>query len=442
MIKNIFSDKNFDLLLKASSFNAVAKIVGITFGFLASLLIARTYGSDLVGKVAAITSVFTILSLFALLGNQTLIVKVLPQYIERYNYSIAKRVYLRVVVITSGLTLGMISLWISLEITTRFTLLKNLEEYTFLVAFLIAASTFQRLNTKALRGLGDYKIYSYFEILPAIFLALTAILAIVFNYPEHQFQYLYFSPLLLMSILSFYFVNRVFTLKSLKTEPRIIDDAIIPTKTSLITTSIPMFGVTISTTVISHFDILMLNYYYPPDIVGVYSVYAKITAVTAFATHSINSMFAPTVSRLFSSNKRSELRNFAKKTTLLSFSISLLLTFLLLLTHKPILGFYGAEFTLELSTLYVLLLSSLVSSFCGSVGLYLNMTGQQTPFFRIMLFAALINIALNVLLIPLLGSLGAAWATLASVLTWNLLATRRILKEFKYTLVWSGGFYA
>lgn len=441
-INRIRNDGNFSLLLKASSFNVMTKIVGTAFGFLASFLIARSYGPELYGIVATISSAFTLLSLIALFGNQTLIVKIIPEYIEKHGYLIAKKLYFRILLISLYLTGGIILLWTLSEYLTPITLFRGLEQHGLLIAVLIAIATYKRLNTKTLRALGDYKIYSMFDLLGPILLASFVITSVSLEVPPQYFQYLYFVPQVLLCALSFYFVQRVYSKKIQNTSNQKPGTTAIPTKASLIKTSFPMFGITISTAIIAHCDILMLNHFTSAGTVGVYAIYAKIVIISSLATQTINSMFAPTVSRLFSAQKLDELKFFAKKTTFLSFSLSLTLTFIFLVVHKSFLGFYGQEFLSELPTLYVLLFSSLVTSFFGPVGLYLNMTGHQASFFKIILIAACINIIMNILLIPTWGALGAALATLICVLTWNVLATLKTLKELNHTIVWTGGFYA
>ncbi len=436
-MRKLFStDNNFNHLLKGSTFNVAAKIVGILFGFFASILITKNYGSDLIGDIATITSAFTLLSLLALLGNQTLVLKVLPEQIEKHNYFAAKLVYHKLLNITLCTTICVIVAWLFIENISSFTLVRGLEKYIFLVAALVFLAAIKELNSKTLRGLGDYKIYSVFEILPALLLASTAIISIELQVAEHNFQYAYFFPLLVIGILSFTVVSKSFHKKVKNNFFTEIDYSRLPTKADLIRTSLPMLGVTLSTAIIAHFDILMLNYYTTSSEVGVYSVYVKIVAGTALTTHSINAMFAPTVSRLFSRNEKFQLKIFAKKTTLLSLSATMAAAALVIALQKPILGLFGSEFIESISTLHVLILSTITSSFFGSVGLYLNMTGNQVYFFRVMLVAALINILLNAILIPLVGLMGAAIATLVSVLTWNLLATYKIYREFGHTLIW------
>ena len=439
-LRRLQNDGNFRFLLKASTFNAVTKIVGTILGFVATFMIAKTYGPALLGKVATITSTFTLLALFALFGNQTLIVKVIPEHIEKYGYTNARYVYNKFLFITLSFAAAIIAIWNLAEVTTPFTLLRGMEDQALFITILIALYTYRRLNTKALRALGDYKIYSYIEMIPPLLLALVTIVSVTLSVSERIFQYIYFLPQIILFILSFYFVRRTFLAK---TKQDSLHDAAapLPTSRSLIQSSLPMFGVTISTAIITHFDILMLNYFKSSSTVGVYAVYAKIVVITALATKSISSMFGPTVSKLYSTNKNQELKTFAKKTTLLSFGSSLALCLTFLLIHKPFLSFYGEYFTQDLPTLYILLSGSVIGSFFGPIGLFLNMTGHQTAFFRIILFGAVINIVLNMLLIPLWGALGAALATLACFLTWNILATLKMYKEFGYTIIWSRGLF-
>jgi O-antigen/teichoic acid export membrane protein len=153
-------------------------------------------------------------------------------------------------------------------------------------------------------------------------------------------------------------------------------------------------------------------------------------------------MFAPTVSKLHSANKTNELKSFAKKATLLSFGTTLTLSLGFIVIHKPFLGLYGPQFLSELTTLYILILSSVCTGFFGPVGLFLNMTGHQNTFFKIISFAAILNAILNVILIPQWGAQGAAAATLISMVTWNILATRVVLKEFQYTILWTRNAFA
>ena len=196
-----------------------------------------------------------------------------------------------------------------------------------------------------------------------------------------------------------------------------------------------MFGVAASQVLIVNIDVLSIGYFSSQEDVGIYSIYVKLVAVTAFATTAINSMFAPKVAVLFNQGKTAALRVFVKQTTLVSGILVFILAGLMLLLHKYILTFYGAEFLDDLPTMYILLTSTIIHSCYGAVGFYLNMTGMQKQFLLIMVFACFTNTILNILFVPIFGMFGAAITTLLTTVLWNTLATLVIYRENNYTLL-------
>jgi len=62
-----------------------------------------------------------------------------------------------------------------------------------------------------------------------------------------------------------------------------------------------------------------------------------------------------------------------------------------------------------------------VNSAAGSVGMLLNMTRYERDTAKGLAVSAILNVVLNLLLIPLLGIIGAAIATAVSLITWKVL---------------------
>ncbi|MGZ5441413.1 MAG: hypothetical protein ACXW5U_03935 [Thermoanaerobaculia bacterium] len=90
---------------------------------------------------------------------------------------------------------------------------------------------------------------------------------------------------------------------------------------------------------------------------------------------------------------------------------------------------FGAEFEAGTVPLMILCCSQLVNVLFGSVAVILNMTGNEGMTARGVGIAAVTNIVLNLLLMPTYGVVGAACASLVSMITWNMVlawsATRR-----------------
>lgn len=428
---------SFSRLLKGSAFNVISKIAGAFFGLLAHTMITAQYGAGVIGTIATVTSVFTLLSVLFLFGNQTLVFKLIPQYINDYSHSVAFFVYKRMLMVVSCLIFIGLSLWLAMEVYSDYSMLDNLHQFVPTVAILTIFAAFLLLNTRTLRAMGDYKVFSVFEVLPSFLMWITITAAVSVNVSSANYTYLHFWPYILLCALSFSLILRRFSREIGSVDDCKISASSVPSHKKILQTAFPMFGVTVSTVLLTHFDVIMLNHYWTKEVVGVYFVYVKISTLTIFATRSINSMLAPTISTLFKKGDQQDFKHFLKKATLLSFSCTLIMSIFIFMVHKPLLSYFGDEFLLDKNVLFILLAGTLVSSYFGSVGLFLNMTGRQKNFFKVMMGAALINVVLNTLLIPGFGIYGAAVSTFISVVYWNLAATYIIYRASGYTLIWT-----
>ena len=81
------------------------------------------------------------------------------------------------------------------------------------------------------------------------------------------------------------------------------------------------------------------------------------------------------------------------------------------------------------NTLLILLIGQAVNAMSGSVGVIMQMTGKEKQFQNILFFALLINISLNLFLIPVHGILGAAIASTISIIFWNITSVLYIYRK-------------
>ena len=84
--------------------------------------------------------------------------------------------------------------------------------------------------------------------------------------------------------------------------------------------------------------------------------------------------------------------------------------------------------------MYIILIGQVINAFCGPVGLYLNMTGRQNLFQIVLLICLVINVIMNLILIPKYEMIGAAISTAASFTMWNLIGLYIALKKDKVNL--------
>ena len=178
-------------------------------------------------------------------------------------------------------------------------------------------------------------------------------------------------------------------------------------------------------------DVILLSKYTDFSQVAFYSVALKLTMLVSLVLASVNSVIAPKISEMFSANQKDQLSTMIKQSTRLTLALTLPAIIVLAVLSKFILNIFGTEYVVAKSALFVLLIGQTVNAFCGSVGVYMNMTGKQNIFQLILISALVLNVVLNVILIPKMGIEGAAIATSTSMILWNLITVAYIYRTDK-----------
>jgi O-antigen/teichoic acid export membrane protein len=136
---------------------------------------------------------------------------------------------------------------------------------------------------------------------------------------------------------------------------------------------------------------------------------------------------APQFSRLYAQSNMAHMQVIATQSARAVLLLAVPIALLLILAGGVLLGWiFGAEFISARAPLAILAVGQLVNAAFGSVGFLLNMTGHEAVNARILWQSALLNILLNVVLIPIFGMNGAAVATAMSLAFWNVSLYRQV----------------
>lgn len=174
-------------------------------------------------------------------------------------------------------------------------------------------------------------------------------------------------------------------------------------------------------------DVLMLGLFRPTDEVGVYRVAAQLAVMGAFGLSAVNMVVGTSFARLHARGDLDELQRVVTRSARLVFGFSGVVTLLFVVFGAPLLAaVFGAEYVGAYTPLVILLVGQFVNAVTGSVGYLLNMTGHERDTAKGVAIAALLNVLLNIILIPRWGMNGAAIATAVSLITWNLLLWRAV----------------
>ena len=186
------------------------------------------------------------------------------------------------------------------------------------------------------------------------------------------------------------------------------------------------------------FDVLMLKQFENYTVVAIYSLAVKLTLLLSVALASVNAVLAPKIAEDYNRGDKKALAAKIKKSTRLIFVSTAPAIVILALGADWILSWFGSAYVAAKTPLLILLLGQAVNTLCGSVGVYLNMTSKQKVFQWIVASALVLNVSLNAYLIPMYGMIGAAWATAASMMAWNIIAVGYVYKmdRIKTFLTW------
>ena len=174
-------------------------------------------------------------------------------------------------------------------------------------------------------------------------------------------------------------------------------------------------------------DVLALGLFRDDAEVGVYRVAAQLATAIIFGLQIVNPIQGPHLAHIYATGDMEAFQRVVTRTSRIVFAITVPTVCAVVLIGKPIIALaFGGAYEGAYLPLVVLSAGQLVNACMGSVGSVLNMTGHERDTVRCLAAGAAVNVALNLLLTPQMGMMGAAAATSASLVTWNLLMWRRV----------------
>ena len=435
-LKNMLKEKHFGEIFKGSIITFAANIVVVLLGLILNLVIARYYGAKTLGIISLIMSYMAIVSLFSTFGLNTSLLRLIPEQLAKYTFKDAKDIIFKSTQIIGilSLTVTCILLLNTKYIAVNFYNEPKLEKWLFFATFLIIALNISSINTTVIRALKEINAFALLQIIqPAINVALLVVITVFVITPDNPI-YTYFISIFLGLIISSWFV-----FKSIRNKQKVYMQDFNATSNQkaythkqLIKISWPMFLTGAMWVLTSQVDIVMLGAFTSTENVGIYAVVIKLGMMITFILTSINMVLAPKFAELYYSNDLESLRNVAQKSSKIIFYTTIPLLLILIIFGKPILSLFGSEFIFGYWALVFVALGQFVNTICGSTGYFMNMTGNQKEFNKIMMFATLLNIILNYILIPIFGIVGAAISSLACVIYWNLGTVVFIKRKYNF----------
>jgi|GEM_PF-2655658 len=206
-----------------------------------------------------------------------------------------------------------------------------------------------------------------------------------------------------------------------------------PSRQALLKLGMPMMMTAGMFLLMGWVDVLILGAHRNSEEVGVYRMTMKLATLITLALYAVNRWAAPRFSA--HATDPAALKALANRAAQLVFWGTLPFVIGVLLLPQLLLMWFEADTPEARLTLRILAGSFFYSAACGSLGVILEMTGYEKENRNIIFCGMLLNVVLNLLLIPRYGMTGAAIATGVSLFVWNTLGAMQVVKRHGF---WPG----
>ena len=383
---------------------ALIKLVAILLSYLFLILLARSVDEAEYGRYGFAISLTVFLGILANCGQGTAILRFWPQFQAENDPARAKGALLRsytTVLVGTGSVVGLVFLAVTL---VKLTTPGMDAGYLYAAAFLTFPSALAAYQGAAMRALGFVaRAMLPSEIFHRGFLVLALLYLIGGSLEISAELVLWISGVLWIAFL----VPQAFTIiKETRHQATVARANLdIPAWRA---TSLGLWGLAVLGILSQSSDVVVLGLYYGPEETGTYFVALKVASlfVIFFATASV--LTAPMISRAFHGGEGGEVQRICRTICSLLILPAICGMLVVVLAGDLVLGLFGPGFAEGQLVLVVLSAGFVIHVLAGPANMLLMMTGYEGKYLQILGTTRIAMVLAQVLLIPLLGPLGAA----------------------------------
>lgn len=400
--------KIFKLFSGGGLLSLSIQLVGFGLAFLLSIVVTNFYGDKAYGDYVIVFSTVDLLALFAMAGYNQLFARYLPQWgsdkaKQAALYVVGRRKTLRNAAVFAVLLI--LILWFYQMVTGK----ENESIWWFLLGATLCLPVLALTNLQSsfLYGI-RYHLWPQINdkiMRPVAFLLVISVLYLTNITSNHLLWAFVFSALVSFLVV-FVLKRRQFSTQTIQQDYDFTDAR----KTILLLVLINVINL-----IFSKIDTFMVGYYLGVAFSGVNNIYMKITSAMLLAMTGLMFAASPVIAENLALQKIHLVRNEIKKLVFFSFGIAVFMFAGMVLFAPWFFGLYDSSLFIEnTDAMYIYGLCNFVNLFTGPATVILMLSNKLKPLIYGYSAELLLNLLLNMLLIPLFSIKGAAWATLIS----------------------------
>jgi O-antigen/teichoic acid export membrane protein len=411
-LKGILGDSDFKEILSKGFSYILIRGLGIVISYAFTVYITKTFGASVFGLFSIGISVFMIVSVIGRLGLDINLVKFFSIDENKDDIGLFYRTLMKSFLFSTIISIIIYEL--RFYITHDLFKVPKPELIPYLNWILLSIPLWSviLICSSVSRAQKNIKWFAFISLVSRILFSFIA-LFILLSYVHEPIAVAkaHFYGILITTIIAI--THTTIGFKNIKVESQ-------TNSWQFIRESLPMMLSSSILIFLGWMDTFVMGVYETDDNVGVYNVCLKIATLTSFTLLAINSILAPKIAKSYNDNNTQLYKKLIRFSTKLNFLFSTTVIVIILVFNKFLLSIFGNEFVKGSSILYILCAGQIVNSFAGSVGIILQMIGKQKVHQNFVLIALGINLVLTLILTPLYGGIGAATATVISMMFWNL----------------------
>lgn len=409
--------KDIKTIAKGAGINCFGEIIGTIFAFVFNLILARWLSADYVGLFFLGMCINRFVTDMSVCGFGYGILRYVSIFYQERDIQRTKGAIISglIIVIPLSILCAIVLYSMSDTISVSFFHKPEVSSVTKIMVFAIpfaAASEVLLSSIQALRIM-KYKVYVKRLIIPItqviIFLIL---LSLGMQFKSALISYTV--SIVLGAFFALYFFRKKFAIFDKKiTAIYNFSELAKFSATRLFSQLVIFFCVWT--------DTFMIGYFMTSKDVGVYNIVCRLILLGTLIFYSFGTIFAPIISSSYYKKDLDSLKRYYAVVTKWAFVLTFPYYLLLILLPDYALNIFGEGYLAGINCLIILSFARIIDVLTGPCGLIITMIGKPLVNLYNELGTFVLNIILNLFLIPKYGIVGAAIATTISVTLINLI---------------------
>lgn len=385
----------------------ISMFFGLGLNYIYSICLARMFDAEAFGLYTLGLAAFSVLSVVSVAGLDRAILRFIPAVNDGDTTSMVGPMVKHIawMSLIIGCVTGFALLGLSSSLSTKIFGKPALTHVLIFFSFAIPLFSLSMVLLSTLQALQDNRWRSFvkYGCEPIVKFSLT-VAFVWLGWGLYGALAAFGIALCLTTVLAYIPLRRYVSLGCLSFQHRTFHEKVVRF-------AAPLLGALIVASLANRSDVFVIGYWLLPEQVGFYGAAVQTASIIALILSSIDSVATPLISRAIASGHRADLESLLQSVLRWSITISLPVFLIFVLFPDEVLSIFGDRFQQASYCLVLLAISQIINAASGSSNTALVLAGCSRMVMWNSIWLGLIQIALNVLLVPPYGITGAALGT-------------------------------